>query len=59
METTYLQTPIGILELQASSEGLSSALFKEDIPSETPLQIPEVLQETVQQLSEYFEGNRT
>jgi len=59
METTYLQTPIGILELKASKKGLSSALFKDDLPSEVPKNIPEVLQDAVQQLSEYFRGSRT
>ncbi len=59
METAFLNTPIGILEIKGNSEGLSSVIFhnEEDVPvSEN---IPEELKETIQQLQEYFEGNRT
>ena len=58
METTYLNTPVGTLEINGDIDGLAFVNFIDPEESESKI-IPESLQNTVQQLSEYFEGNRT
>lgn len=58
METAYLETPIGILELKAFEKGLSSAIFIEQMPENKANPTAAVLKAAVQQLSEYFSGNR-
>jgi methylated-DNA-[protein]-cysteine S-methyltransferase len=55
-ETTCIQTPVGIIEISGSVNGISSILFvdkgKEMIP------VPGCLQDCVNQLSDYFAGKR-
>ncbi len=58
METIYLNTPVGTLEIKGDIDGLAFVNFIDPEESESKI-IPESLQNTVQQLSEYFEGNRT
>jgi len=57
MEIAYISTPLGIAKLEGNEEGLSavSVLNTEETPTEV---IPEVLEEAVYQLQEYFEGQR-
>lgn len=57
METIYLNTPVGTLEIKGDIDGLAFVNFIDPEESESKI-IPESLQDTVQQLSEYFEGNR-
>ena len=57
MEHAYVQTPIGIAELIGDKNGLASITVSESKkPKGT---IPTVLKDAVEQLQEYFEGNRT
>ncbi|AEE19044.1 methylated-DNA-[protein]-cysteine S-methyltransferase [Dokdonia sp. Hel_I_63] len=58
MEHAIIATPIGLLELKASSDGLSSVLFIETDALPTTI-IPKVLDDAVAQLLEYFAGERT
>ncbi len=58
METIYLNTPVGTLEIKGDIDGLAFVNFIDPKENESKI-IPESLQNTVQQLSEYFEGNRT
>jgi methylated-DNA-[protein]-cysteine S-methyltransferase len=58
MEHAIIATPIGLLELKASSDGLSSVLFIETDALPTTI-IPKVLDDAVAQLLEYFTGERT
>lgn len=58
METIYLNTPVGTLEIKGDIDGLAFVNFIDPEESESKI-ISESLQNTVQQLSEYFEGNRT
>lgn len=58
MEHAIIATPIGLLELKASSDGLSSVLFIETGALPTTI-IPKVLDDAVAQLLEYFAGERT
>ena len=57
MEIAYLQTPIGIAEFKGDENGLASITV---LDSKKPIgTIPVVLKEAVQQLQEYFDGERT
>ncbi len=58
MKTAFIQTPIGILELNGNGEGISSLLFKDE-SIEVSEKIPIELKKAAQQLQEYFEGKRT
>ena len=58
METIYLNTPVGTLEIKGDIDGLAFVNFIDPEENESKI-TPESLQDTVQQLSEYFEGNRT
>lgn len=56
MEIAYLQTTVGIAEFQGDEEGLASiSILDENKPIGI---IPEVLEDAVYQLKEYFEGSR-
>ncbi len=58
METAYIETPLGIAKLEGAIEGLTSVsvLDTEELLTDV---IPEVLEDAVYQLREYFEGKRT
>ncbi|MFT5248928.1 MAG: methylated-DNA-[protein]-cysteine S-methyltransferase [bacterium] len=58
MDTVYLHTPIGSLEIKCTKEGLTSVHFLNS-EEETTTKIPTTLQKTVEQLQEYFLGTRT
>lgn len=59
METAYLDTPIGILEITGDTHGLKSVAFSSETEIRETKRIPEVLLDTVQQLQEYFDAKRT
>lgn len=58
METAYLKSPVGVLEIKGNQNGLVSVHFmdSEEIPSAS---IPEVLQPVIEQLKEYFDNSRS
>ncbi|WP_127140487.1 methylated-DNA--[protein]-cysteine S-methyltransferase [Flagellimonas marinaquae] len=57
MEHAYVQTPIGTVELLGDENGLASiTVLESKKPKGT---IPTVLKDAVEQLQEYFDGNRT
>jgi methylated-DNA-[protein]-cysteine S-methyltransferase len=58
METAYLNSPVGLLEIKGDASGLFSVTFIENSEKEES-QTPSVLQDTVTQLTQYFEGTRT
>ncbi|MEM7185099.1 MAG: methylated-DNA--[protein]-cysteine S-methyltransferase [Bacteroidota bacterium] len=58
METTYLESPLGVLEIKGDEEGLASIRFL-DSNEPTSSEIPEVLLPAVMQLKEYFNKSRT
>ena len=58
MDTAYLHTPIGNLEIKGTKEGLSSVHFL-NAGEENSTTIPKSLKKTVEQLEEYFLGTRT
>ncbi|APU12019.1 cysteine methyltransferase [Cellulophaga lytica] len=57
METAYIKTPLGIAKLEGDEDGLSVISVFDDV--EITEVIPEVLEDAVYQLQEYFRGERT
>ncbi len=57
MEEAYIKTPLGITKLTGDATGLSSITVLNSEEPITPI-IPEVLEDAVYQLNEYFEGKR-
>lgn len=58
MECCFIATPIGTLEIKGTHEGICSVLFVDDEISVSE-EIPEVLQASANQISEYFDKKRT
>lgn len=56
METTYYLSPIGLLEIKGSEQGLSSISFVTQV--DTVIENPVCLRECVSQLNDYFNGKR-
>lgn len=56
LETAYIQSPVGILEISGCTEGIRSILFINENIDTT--EVPLCLQDCVNQLNEYFEGKR-
>lgn len=57
IETAYIKTPLGIAKLEGDEDGLSVISVFDD--GEVTTVIPEVLEDAVYQLQEYFRGERT
>jgi len=57
METAYIKTPLGIAKIVGDEYGISVISVSDE--GEVSSQIPAVLQESVSQLNDYFEGKRT
>jgi len=58
METAYVNSPLGTLEIKGDENGLVSVHFL-DMDKKMSITISVFLQPTVTQLQEYFEGIRT
>ena len=56
METTYIKTPLGIARIEGDENGVSAISVLDE--GTISISIPEVLQNAVSQLNEYFEGKR-
>ena len=57
METVFIHTPLGIAKLVGDEKGLASiTVLNDEIPASDV--IPEILEDAVYQLQEYFEGQR-
>lgn len=57
METAFIETPLGISKLEGDENGLQSITVL-DAEEEITEIIPEVLEDAVYQLKEYFDGKR-
>ncbi len=57
-QVTYYKTPIGTAKIEGDKNGIKSITVIDEI-IEAPFKIPNFLQNCVQQLDEYFNGNRT
>lgn len=58
MQSACFQSPLGITEIHGDGNGVSSISIL-DVEKEISSIIPEVLQNAIEELQEYFEGNRT
>ena len=56
-QTAYIESPLGITTIIGDEEGISVISVTQE--GQVSAEIPEVLQEAVRQLREYFEGKRT
>lgn len=57
METAILNTPLGFTKIEGDENGISAiTVLNEDMQPDI---VPEILQDAVYQLQEYFEGKRT
>lgn len=56
-QTAYIESPLGITTIIGDEDGVSVISVTQE--GELSAEIPEVLQEAVRQLREYFEGKRT
>jgi len=54
---TYFESPLGWLKIITTSQELLSISF-EETSDDSSNQIPEIHRQTIQQLKEYFDGNR-
>jgi methylated-DNA-[protein]-cysteine S-methyltransferase len=52
----YYESPIGIIEVSGSEEGIISIIFVDNIIDEN--EYPESIKECIDQLDEYFQGKR-
>lgn len=57
METAFIHTPLGITKVEGDENGLASITVLNDEIAASPV-IPELLEDAVYQLQEYFEGHR-
>jgi len=56
LESARIQSPVGIIEITGSNEGISAVIFLDKEYEPTP--VPVCLQQCVTQLNEYFAGKR-
>lgn len=57
METAFIHTPLGIAKIEGDENGLASiTVLNDEITASTV--IPELIEDAVYQLQEYFEGHR-
>lgn len=57
METAFIHTPLGITKIEGDEYGLASiTVLNDEITASTV--IPELIEDAVYQLQEYFEGHR-
>lgn len=56
METAFIKTPLGVAKIVGDDNGIAVISIVEE--SEVSATIPLVLREAVQQLQDYFQGNR-
>mgnify|MGYP001824665869 CR=1 FL=1 len=57
METAFIHTPLGIAKLEGDENGLASITVLNDTKPPSTI-IPEMLEDAVYQLQEYFNGQR-
>ncbi|HCE55350.1 MAG: methylated-DNA--[protein]-cysteine S-methyltransferase [Lutibacter sp.] len=57
-QTAYYKTPIGTAKIVGDENGISAVTVIDD-DLETSIEIPKILQDCVQQLTEYFNGSRS
>ena len=56
LESAFIQSPVGVLEITGSADGIRSIVFINEAIE--PTEIPTVIQDCVSQMNEYFAGSR-
>lgn len=56
LESARIQSPVGIIEISGSDDGIRSIIFLDN--DSEPTTVPPCIQECVNQLNEYFDGKR-
>ena len=56
METAYVQSPLGPIEVNGSDKGITSVSFVESVPEN--YSNPDLLKDSVSQIDDYFSGRR-
>ncbi|MEW7289327.1 methylated-DNA--[protein]-cysteine S-methyltransferase [Aquimarina sp. 2304DJ70-9] len=59
MQKAYLETPLGIATISGDENGITSVSVTQESTNEPSKEIHPYLQETITQLKEYFDGQRT
>jgi methylated-DNA-[protein]-cysteine S-methyltransferase len=57
LQTTYLSSPIGLIEITGNDDGIATLYFV-DTKKNNSTKVPSLLKECVYQLDEYFKGIR-
>ena len=57
MEAAYLNTPLGWARIEGDSDGLTAVTILDTAPKTDEI-VPEILEDAVYQLREYFDGTR-
>ncbi len=58
IKTVFIRTPLGIASIAGDENGITKISITEDSKKKLSVDIPDVLEEVVIQLLDYFEGNR-
>ena len=58
ISTAYYNSPFGVFKILGTKRGIQTVQLQPDMPPQDQL-VPEVLQDCVQQLDEYFQRKRT
>lgn len=58
MQTAYIKTPLGIAVIKGNEEGITQITTTDNEATSPSKTIPVVLQQAVNELNEYFAGNR-
>ncbi|MHA7059354.1 methylated-DNA--[protein]-cysteine S-methyltransferase [Aquimarina sp. M1] len=58
MATVLIETPLGIASISGDENGITKISITEDAEKNASKEIPDVLQEAMIQLQDYFEGKR-
>lgn len=58
-ETVFIETPLGVASITGDENGITKISITEDSTKNPSTQIPDVLKEAVNQLQDYFKGDRT
>ncbi|WP_445012710.1 methylated-DNA--[protein]-cysteine S-methyltransferase [Aquimarina penaris] len=59
IQKAYLETPLGIATISGDENGITSVSVTQESTNEPSKEIHPYLQETITQLKEYFDGQRT
>ncbi len=59
IQTVYIETPLGIASISGNEDGITAVSVTKESQNNPSANIPDYLRDTVNQLQEYFKGERT